>query len=129
MARAAIDGIGRSQGHSGVDVGAAEEPMVEELPPAAPEEPVSAEVEAAPEPTEAFELLSAPRGAPDDLAKLTGVGPQMVKKLNDAGIFHYWQFVAMKAEDVTRIDEELKLHGRIERDSWINQARTLLDAA
>ena len=35
----------------------------------------------------------------------------------------------MKPEDVTKIDGELKLHGRIERDSWIGQARTMLDAA
>ena len=46
-------------------------------------------------PARPFELLAAPRGAPDDLTKLTGVGPQLEKKLNDAGIFHYWQFAAM----------------------------------
>ena len=45
--------------------------------------------------TEHFELLAAPRGAPDDLAKITGVGPQIVKKLNEHGVFHYWQLAAM----------------------------------
>ena len=44
---------------------------------------------------ELFELLTAPRGAPDDLAKLQGVGPQLVKKLNDAGVFHFWQLAAL----------------------------------
>ena len=53
---------------------------------------------------EAFELLSAPRGAPDDLAKLHGVGPQLVKKLNDAGIYHYWQLAAMTPADVEKLD-------------------------
>ena len=35
------------------------------------------------EPARQFELLAAPRGAPDDLTKLTGVGPQLEKKLNE----------------------------------------------
>ena len=79
IARAAIDGIGRGQGASGVDVGSFEEPTAEELPAAGGSAAEDSDV-----PTETFELLSAPRGAPDDLAKLNGVGPQIVKKLNDA---------------------------------------------
>ena len=120
VARAAIDGIGRGHGEMGIDVGAAEEPMAEELPaePAAPAEP-----------SEQFELLSAPRGAPDDFTKLTGVGPQLEKKLNDAGIYHYWQLAAMRPEDVAKLDTDLKLNGRIGRDRWIEQARTLIEAA
>jgi small subunit ribosomal protein S2 len=126
IARAAIDGIGRSQGHAGVDLGESEEPTMEELP--APAN-VNEDVPEVPEPTEDFELLTAPRGAPDDLTKLTGVGPQLEKKLNDAGIFHYWQVGAMKPEDVAKVDGELKLNGRVERDNWIGQARTLIEAA
>jgi small subunit ribosomal protein S2 len=79
-------------------------------------------------PTETFELLTAPRGAPDDLAKLHGVGPQMVKKLNDAGIYHYWQIGAMTPEDAKKLDADLKLNGRIERDGWIAGARQLASA-
>src|ERR687894_797260 len=78
---------------------------------------------------ENFEQLTAPRGAPDDLTKLTGVGPQLEKKLNDAGIYHYWQLAAVNPEDVTNVDADLKLHGRIDRDNWITQARTLIEAA
>lgn len=124
VARAAIDGIGRSQGDLGVDIGASETPMVEELP-----EPAAEAVEEPPEPTEAFEILAAPRGAPDDLTKLTGVGPQLATKLNDAGIFHYWQVGAMGTDDAAKLDGDLKLNGRIARDGWVKQARTLLDAA
>ena len=133
VARAAIDGIGRSQGHSGVDLGEAEEPVIETLPAANANQPETAAVEPEvaeePEAAEEFEILSAPRGAPDDLTKLTGVGPQLDKKLNDAGIFHYWQIAAMKPDDMAKIDGELKLNGRIARDGWIAQARGLLDAA
>jgi small subunit ribosomal protein S2 len=120
VARAAIDGISRGQGASGMDVGASENPMPEEIP---------ANDTAAPEQTEQFERLAAPRGAPDDLTKLNGVGPQLEKKLNEAGIFHYWQLAAMQPDDATKLDSELKLNGRAERDGWIAQARALIDAA
>jgi small subunit ribosomal protein S2 len=121
VAKAAIDGISRSQGSLGVDLGESEAPEVE---PAvvesdAAEGYVSAEI---------FELLAAPRGAPDDLAKHNGVGPQLVKKLNDAGIFHYWQLAAMTPADAEKVDADLKLNGRIGRDGWIDQARALLSA-
>src|SRR5829696_2169016 len=119
-ARAAVDGISRSHGDMGIDTGAAENPIVEELP---------ANVNEPAEPSEQFERLSAPRGAPDDLTKLAGVGPQLEKKLNDAGIYHYWQISAMKPEDVAKLDADLKLNGRIQRDDWINQARTMIEAA
>jgi small subunit ribosomal protein S2 len=123
VARAAIDGISRSQGIAGIDLGALETPAEE---PAL--ESIAAEADAADVAGEPFELLSAPRGAPDDLAKLHGVGPQLVKKLNDAGIFHYWQIAAMAPADVEKIDADLKLNGRITRDGWIDQARALASA-
>ncbi|MCB1541805.1 MAG: 30S ribosomal protein S2, partial [Rhodoblastus sp.] len=88
----------------------------------------AASADAGDEPTEMFEILAAPRGAPDDLAKLHGVGPQLVKKLNDGGIFHFWQIAAMKPEDAAKVDADLKLNGRIERDGWISQARGFLAA-
>jgi small subunit ribosomal protein S2 len=120
IARAAIDGISRSQGAQGMDKGEAEAPMIEELPEA---------VELDATPTEQFELLTAPRGAPDDLAKLTGVGPQIVKKLNEHGVFHYWQVAAMTKEEADKLDADLKFNGRIARDNWVEQAKTLIVGA
>jgi small subunit ribosomal protein S2 len=122
IARAALDGISRGQGDMGVDIGASENPMAEELPAAANDD-------AAAEQSVPFELLAAPRGAPDDLTKLTGVGPQLEKKLNEAGVFHYWQLAALQPQDVAKLDTDLKLNGRLERDGWIGQARALIDAA
>lgn len=119
IARAAIDGISRAQGSSGVDLGASEAPIEEEL-------PVADAAEGADLSSEKFELLAAPRGAPDDLAKLPGVGPQLVKKLNDAGVYHYWQLAALTGEEASKLDADLKLNGRIARDNWIEQARTLI---
>ncbi len=118
IARAALDGLSRSQGAAGVDVGEMEAPVPEVLPAEA------AEVPTGEAPTgETFELLTAPRGAPDDLAKLHGIGPQIIKKLNDGGIYHYWQVAAMTPADVEKVDHDLKLGGRIDRDGWVEQAR------
>ncbi len=116
IARSAIDGISRGQGGAGVDLGAMEAPIVEDLPVA---------TDAAPS-GEVFERLASPRGGVDDLTKLTGVGPELEKKLNDGGIFHYWQIAVMTDADVASIDAELKLNGRISRDGWVETAKTLL---
>jgi len=35
----------------------------------------------------------------------------------------------MAPGDIAAIDSKLKLNGRIERDGWTAQARTLIDAA
>ena len=119
--RAAIDGISRAHGAAGIDLGEMERPAAEE-PPAGDGAAGDGQVS----PGEVFELLTTPRGAPDDLAKLPGIGPQIVKKLNDAGIYHYWQIAAMTPENATKIDHDLKLAGRIERDGWIDLARGLV---
>ena len=120
VAKAAIDGISRSQGAQGVDVGAAEAPIAEPLPEVAEPDAVSA--------TDHFELLAAPRGAPDDLAKITGVGPQIEKKLNEHGVFHFWQLAAMTDDEAAKLDADLKFNGRIARDKWSDQARALMAA-
>jgi small subunit ribosomal protein S2 len=117
VARAALDGIGRGAGDAGVDLGASANPAPEAIAPATIEAPA-----------DVFERLTAPRGAPDDLSKLTGVGPQLATKLNEAGLFHYWQFAAMSADDAAKLDAELKLNGRIMRDGWVDQARVLTEA-
>ncbi len=134
VARAAIDGIQRSQGSAGADLGEMEAPVAEDLPPStvpaddAASVPATMTLEEAEGPAESFEILAAPRGAPDDFAKIQGIGPQIVKKLNEGGIFHYWQIAAMTPDDEAKVEADLKLGGRITRDGWINQARALLAA-
>jgi len=111
IARAAIDGISRSQGQMGIDVGAADEPIAEEL----PAEPTA---EGA-----GYEVLSGPRGVADDLKKLGHVSPTIEKKFNDLGIFHYWQIAGLGPEAAHAIGEEVGLPGRME--GWIAQAKKL----
>ena len=62
----------------------------------------------------------------DDLTKLSGVGPAMLKKLNTANISTLEQIAAWTSGDVTAIDEKLSLKGRIEREGWIQQAKELV---
>jgi small subunit ribosomal protein S2 len=51
------------------------------------------------------------------------MSPAIEKKLNDLGIFHYWQLAGLKPEAVRRIGEEVGLPGRM--DGWIAQAKEL----
>jgi len=111
IARAAIDGISRAQGGMGVDIGAAEKPIVEDLP-ARPEEKGLG-----------FEPLPGPRGVADDLKKLTGISPAIEKKLNDLGIFHYSQIAEFSPTAAHNIGEEVGLPGRV--DSWVAKAKEL----
>jgi small subunit ribosomal protein S2 len=111
IAKAAIDGISRAQGDLGIDMGAAEEPLGEEL----PEEKTADGA--------GFEPLSGPRGVADDLKKLSGVSPTVEKKLNDMGIFHYWQIAGLGQDAAHNVGEGVGLPGRI--DKWIAQAREL----
>jgi large subunit ribosomal protein L21 len=74
-----------------------------------------------------FELLKAPKGEGDDISLLSGVGPALEKKLHEYGIFHFWQVAGMKADDIAKMDTELKLGGRVEREEWLDQAQELMD--
>ncbi len=121
IARAALDGIGRADGAAGIDMGAADAPVAESA--------LANSAEGAETGAEKFEFLAAPRGAPDDLAKMHGAGPQIVQKLNDAGIFHYWQIASLTEAEATTVDADLKLGGRIARDGWVDQARSLVAGA
>ena len=70
-----------------------------------------------------FEVLSGPRGVADDLKKLAHVSPAIEKKLNDLGIFHYWQIAGLGPEAAHKIGEEVGLPGRVE--GWIAQSKEL----
>jgi small subunit ribosomal protein S2 len=109
IAKAAIDGIARGQGDRGVDIGAHAAPIAEEVP-VVPEGP-------------GFEALSGPRGVADDLKKLAHVSPAIEKKLNDLGIFHYWQIAAIGPDAAHKIGEEVGLPGRV--DGWIAKSKEL----
>jgi large subunit ribosomal protein L21 len=79
-------------------------------------------------PVEAVALVKA-KTSGDDLTKLSGVGPAMLKKLNTINISTLAQITAWTSEDVAAIDEKLSLKGRIEREGWVQQAKELASKA
>ena len=84
VARAAIDGIERGQAQAGVDVGAARDAAGRRAA-GGGEKP-------------AFKGIDAPRGEADDLKRLPGINVKLEQRLNDAGVFHYWQVADLDAE-------------------------------
>ena len=66
-------------------------------------------------------------GTADDLKRISGIGPKLESKLNDLGISSLTQVAALSADDIERIDTQLRFKGRIQRDEWVAQARALLD--
>jgi small subunit ribosomal protein S2 len=90
-----------------MDLGSAVRPIVEEVPAVAT--------------GPGYEVLSGPRGVADDLKKLGHVSPAIEKKLNDLGIFHFWQIAGMGPDAAHAIGEEVGLPGRV--DSWIAKSK------
>ena len=70
--------------------------------------------------------LHEPLGEPDDLKKISGVGPKLESTLNELGIFHYSQIAAFTPENIAWVDGYLSFKGRIERDDWRTQAGALM---
>jgi large subunit ribosomal protein L21 len=69
-------------------------------------------------------LLDAPKGEADDLKKISGVGPKLLGVLNENGVYHFWQIAEWGADEIAYMDDKLSFKGRIERDGWIEQAKT-----
>lgn len=71
------------------------------------------------------QALESPVGTADDLKQISGVGPVLEGKLNDLGIYHFWQVAGWSPAEVTWIENFLNSKGRIARDEWLDQASKL----
>jgi len=112
VARAAIHGIERGQAQAGVDIGAAEAP---------PAEDVS---------LPAFKGIEAARGDADDLKRLPNVDGKLEQRLNDLGVYHFWQIADLDPEMGQALDRALKGmgRGRVARDDWVGAAKKLVES-
>lgn len=72
-------------------------------------------------------IAAAREGTPDNLQRISGVGPKNEKTLHSLGFFHFDQIAGWTAEEVAWVDDHLKFGGRIGREEWINQARLLAE--
>lgn len=96
-----------------LETGAAEAPAAVDLP---------ADADAGDGPPEG---LPGPDGEPDDLKRISGIGPGIEKTLHELGVFHFRQIAAFTPANVAWVNRRLRFKGRIEREDWIGQARTL----
>jgi large subunit ribosomal protein L21 len=88
-----------------------------------------AKAEAAPkkeaEATEtAAPLFKAPKGEPDDLTVIKGIGPVAAGQLNEQGITTFAQIAKLSDKDIAKIDEHMPFSADQIRD-WREQAKEL----
>ncbi|MFD1509010.1 NADH-quinone oxidoreductase subunit E [Lacimonas salitolerans] len=124
------DDADRSEGHSADETGV----MKQEAPAKTAAKP-QAQAKAAPEPVATEEetagtrpalLDTAREGTPDDLTAIKGVGPKLEALLHDLGVYHYDQVAGWTADEVAWVDRNLEgFKGRVSRDNWVEQAKTL----
>ena len=74
-------------------------------------------------------LFERPAGEPDDLKKISGVGPKLEERLNALGITTFEQIANLTQDEIERVDAALSANGRIERDDWQAQAQEYSKAA
>ena len=84
---------------------------------AAPKAEATAEDAAAP-------LFKAPKGEPDDLTVIKGIGPVAAKDLNEQGIITFAQLAKLTDKDVAKIDEHMPFSADQIKD-WREQAKEL----
>ncbi|MEL7042747.1 MAG: hypothetical protein AAGL90_14570 [Pseudomonadota bacterium] len=69
--------------------------------------------------------LEKPIGSADDLKMIKGVGAVLERRLNEAGIFHFWQIADLRKAQMDALETVLRFPGRMTRDNWKAQARAL----
>ncbi|MGJ8603918.1 MAG: NADH-quinone oxidoreductase subunit E [Marivita sp.] len=71
-------------------------------------------------------LDAARDGTGDDLKRIKGVGPKLAALCNGLGFFHFDQIASWTDEEVAWVDQNLEgFKGRVSRDNWVEQAKTL----
>jgi len=71
------------------------------------------------------EPIEALRADPDNLQRISGIGPHLEQLLNDNNIFTYRQIAKLTEVGLRDLDDQLGFKGRIERDGWQTQASEL----
>lgn len=65
----------------------------------------------------------------DDLKRIGGIGPKAEQMLKARGIARFSDIAGWTKADIARLDAELGLGGRIERDDWVGQAKAFAGGA
>ena len=63
--------------------------------------------------------------AADDLKQISGIGPKLEQMLNAQGITRFAEIAGLTKARIDKLDDTLGLSGRIGRDDWVGQAKSL----
>jgi len=74
--------------------------------------------------TKAAPLFKAPKGEPDDLAVIKGIGPVAAEQLKEQGITTFAQVAKLSDKDIEKIDANMPFSAEQIRD-WREQAKEL----
>jgi len=120
----ALAGLAAPQAAGAAEAAADAELRVEEAVVAAD---VAVEGPATPAP--AVEIEAAPAvieaASPDDLTRMTGIGPKLSAALAERGVTRFAQIAAWTADEIAEVDAALSLKGRAVREAWVAQAKRL----
>jgi len=71
-------------------------------------------------------LIQARSEGADNLQLIQAIGGKLGGELNDLGVFHYDQIAAWDEKEVAWMNQKLSLNGKIEKEDWRTQAKTLM---
>ncbi len=75
---------------------------------------------------EAFKAFTKPKGTPDNLKLIPGVNQELEHKLNKIGLIKFEQIANLTDDEITAVDEQLKLNGAIENNDWVAKSVELM---
>lgn len=61
----------------------------------------------------------------DELKRIKGIGAVIEETLNKLGIYRFEQIASWNEDNVSWVEKFLAFPGRVDREGWISQARTL----
>lgn len=67
-----------------------------------------------------------PSGDVDDLTQIGGIGPRIAEVLHELGIWSFDQIAHWEPEHAAWIEQQLAFQGRIARENWVQQAKSLI---
>lgn len=74
--------------------------------------------------------LVRPRGTPDDLTRIRGIGQALAARLYEMGVYHFDQIAGWTDAELAEVSAALRgFKNRAVKDDWIGQARALADEA